>query len=68
MTKTYRVFVEVVSYTSLIGTRTSRTTPDQRDNTMRNTFAFNGFANLVLAATPLMAVAVAILTKAAGVA
>lgn len=35
---------------------------------MRNTFALNGFANFVLAATPLMAVAVAILTKAAGVA
>ncbi len=35
---------------------------------MRNTFALNGFANLVLAATPLMAIAVAIVTKAAGVA
>jgi hypothetical protein len=35
---------------------------------MRNTFALNGFANIVLAATPLMAIAVAILTKAAGVA
>jgi len=31
---------------------------------MRNNgFALNGFANLVLAATPLMAIAVAILTK-----
>jgi len=35
---------------------------------MRDSYAFNGFANLVLAATPLMAIAVAILTKAAGVA
>lgn len=35
---------------------------------MRNTIAFNGFANLVLAATPLMAIAVAIISKAAGVA
>lgn len=30
----------------------------------KNSFALNGFANLVLAATPLMAIAVAILTKA----
>ena len=35
---------------------------------MRNSYAFNGFANLALAASPLMAIAVAILTKAAGVA
>ena len=35
---------------------------------MRNTFALNGFANIALAVTPLLAVAVAILTKAAGVA
>jgi hypothetical protein len=35
---------------------------------MHNTFALNGFANIVLAATPLMAIAVAIITKAAGVA
>lgn len=31
-------------------------------------FALNGVANFVLAATPLLAVAVAILTKATGVA
>lgn len=35
---------------------------------MRTTFALNGFANIVLAATPLLAVAAAILTKAAGIA
>jgi hypothetical protein len=35
---------------------------------MRNTFALNGFANFAPAVTPLLAVAVAILTKTAGVA
>ncbi|MET3526786.1 hypothetical protein ABID41_001881 [Phenylobacterium koreense] len=35
---------------------------------MNTTFNLNGFANLVLAATPLVAVAVTVLTKLAGVA
>lgn len=55
-----------VPYTHLIETRLSRLTKTEWTLPMPKTFTLNGFANAVLAATPLLAVLLAVYTQAFG--